>query len=312
MELGDLFDRSVTALWRHKFLIGIGILLALISGEGIAERARVAALRLIPLEPLARAVPEAALLLDRIPQGSPEPLLRLLRWLGPRGLLIALAAGFLGLIILGVIILALHGALVAGVGETDETGEASFKSALRTGWARTWRLLIAASYPAIPVTVAAILLVIGAGEFITRTGGIETLGETLAVPSVLPGVIGVVLLILFPFGLASAFLLFLWPLAERACVLENLPASAAFKRAWQVLRDSAGPVLLVYLVQWGVGIALSSVLFIPRLLVSFWLVFIPLLWIIAGAGMALRSALWTVAWRGWTAGDPEPVGENGQ
>jgi hypothetical protein len=61
-----------------------------------------------------------------------------------------------------------------------------------------------------------------------------------------------------------------------------------------------GPVLLLFLVQIGIGIGLAVVLFVPSLIMTVLCVFWPLLLLIQGAIAAFFSTLWTLAWREWT------------
>jgi hypothetical protein len=304
MDVGTLLSRALDILWKNKFLIALGALIALVGGEGTTRSVTAALLRYLPVdsEALAEGIPGLEAVAALLPRTDPDALPRLLGRLGIKGLLALFGASILLLIVVGVIVLVTRGGLIAGVDQVESGGETGFGKAWRVGWKRAWRLIIVASIPPIPITLAANLIVIGLTVFIEATGGVESIGETLSAPLAIPGLALPVLALTCPLALVSAGLALLWPLAERACVLEDRRALDSFRRAWQVFRANPGPALLLLLIQWGVHLALSSLLFLPGLLVALCFLFVPLVWVISGAGKALSSALWTLAWREWAAG----------
>lgn len=306
MDIGALLSRAFDTLWKHKFLILLGVLLALCSGEGSARFASTRLLRYLPVEPgslIARVPGLEALPASLLPETDPAALSRFVARLGPRGLVILFSLSLL-LIALGVLGLTLRGSLIAGVDRLETGREASVGRAWRDGWRQAWRLIVIASIPPIPITLAAILIVAGLTIFIHATGGVERLGETLSAPLIVPALAMASLTVTALLGLATLALLLLWPLAERACLMEDRRPVESYRRGWQVLRANPGSWLLLFLVQWGVRAAFSSLLLIPGLLVTLCFAFIPLVWLIGGTGKAFSSALWTLAWGQWTAGEP--------
>jgi hypothetical protein len=84
-------------------------------------------------------------------------------------------------------------------------------------------------------------------------------------------------------------------------VLEDLGVFAAYKRGWQVLIANIGPVIVLFVIQIGIGIALSLLFLLPGFLMALCCVLWPVLILIEGTKAAYFSTVWTLAWKEWTA-----------
>jgi len=124
-------------------------------------------------------------------------------------------------------------------------------------------------------------------------------------------------------GLVTIPLTLIRTLADRACVLEGLPAGAAVKRGLSVLRAQPGPVLMVGLIELAARVAVSMVAggvaycalalaavggmaagsmegVIGLMFVGVCCLTPPIL-IIGGGLQSYFASLWTLAWREWAA-----------
>lgn len=204
-----------------------------------------------------------------------------------------------GLFAIGVAVVAriAQGMLIAGAGPDD----LPFAGALRTAWARTWRLIVIVSIPPIPITLGGIftLLIVLIATTVAGAVGdpavvIAYLGSAPWLPPLLAMINGPLLLATVGLGLARS-------LADRACILEDRRAVDSFRRGWTVLHAHARPfafllagqVIAALLVGWG--------LHLPRLLSPALVVLQPVNWIVGGLLVAWFSASWTVAWKAWAA-----------
>lgn len=294
MDFTRLFNRIIEHVWRRKFLVVIGTLIALLSGEGLADGI------------LSRLVGQlyASLGITLPPPFAPAgdglfasaDTQAVFAWLvdnGMRGAILLTVLVLFVMAILLTLVLILYGAMIAGVGHLERGEVTGFGRAVRQGWRRAWHLLIAASLPPIPITIAANLIVIGWWVFIAATG-VSRLGETLGRPGVAPGLLLSMIVIMLPFGLASFFLAVLWPVAARACVLDDMRAVESFRRSWAILKAQPGPVILLLLIEGALRTALSTVLLLPRLAAMVCVAALPVVWVLSGVEKALASALWTV------------------
>ena len=79
-------------------------------------------------------------------------------------------------------------------------------------------------------------------------------------------------------------------------MLEGKGVIASYGRAWHVLFDNIGPVVVIVLIRIAAGI----VLFLPALIGSLCCLLWPVLLILQGAVTTYFSTVWTLAWREFT------------
>lgn len=297
MDLTRVFARSLKHIRDAKFLVVLGILIGLLSAEGSMGTVMMFMLRYLPEEVgfLTRLDPSWGLLPEPDIAGVLLPIFEA----GWPGVVSILCGVSFMVVATGTIILLLYGAQIIGVGSLEKGESTGFKQSVKQSWKRLWALLVTASIPPVPITIATIITVIGLGLFIDITGGIETLPDTMSVPATAPLLIVGMVIINLPFLVITLFLMLLWPLAGRACLLENQPTVSAYKAAWKVLKSNFSDVLLIMLIQWALGTVFSTALLLPRVASVLCFAFIPLLWIIGGIERTFTSVLWTVAWHDW-------------
>lgn len=231
----------------------------------------------------------------------------------------ALIAGGIILIMCVVLFVALafwavstiaRGGLVAAVNDIEMGAKSSFGEAWRAGWQKAGRLLGIGILPGIPGILLMFVVVlgfIGYGSVAMVTGGSDfsRLGM-----SELGIMLGVTACLLVPIALILSILR---TFAERACMLEDLGVIESYRRGWEVLRENMGEAVMLFLIQIGISILLGLVLFVPGIIVALCCLLWPLLFIFQGFVSAAVSALWTLAWREWTGAAPKmmekaPVG----
>lgn len=195
------------------------------------------------------------------------------------------------------------GGLIAGVSAVDEGRASSFGRAWNAGWRKGWRLLGIAVVPAVPafvLVVVGLLVGLAYGGFAAYAGR-----DMMGVPNAgLAVVVGALACVLVPL---AAILGLLATFANRACVLEDLGVFASYGRGLSVLMDNLGPALILFLIQIAISVGIGIVGFLPGILATVCCVVWPVVILVQGAISAYFSALWTLAWRGWT-GMSQPGG----
>jgi hypothetical protein len=292
MDYGKLLGRAWNIIWDNKFLILLGVLVALGSassggggGGNTASSLGEGDFDVRSLEDLNIQPPELLRELD-------VPVLPLAI------LLVLLALALMVGIALWVVSTIARGGLIAGASTIDAGAASSFSQAWSAGWRKGWTLLGIGILPAIP---GFILLVIGLGTAGMLAGvyGYGLTGEGIA-PLLLSGpavILAALACILLPLALLLSLL---QTLANRACILEDLGVFASYRRGIAVLLENIGPALVLFLIQIAIGIAVGIAMFIPGILILLCCVLWPLLLLINGAKTAYFSTLWTLAWRQWT------------
>jgi len=286
MDYGKIFGRAWDIIWEHKFLILLGVLVALSAGgSGSGNQAQYAFnnndLQWGDLPSFEYGTPFRNLDLPLIGIGLIVLLVGLLFLLG----LVFWAAGTIS-----------RGGLINAVNEIDEGNPTSFSEAFRAGWEKGWRLIGIGLVPSIPIMV---LVIISVGMFVGY-GGIELLTEgnfpLVGVGRGLPVILLACLLVptALILGLLRNF-------ANRACMLEDLGVIGSYRRGFEVLGDNFGPALLLFLIQVALSIGIWVMMLIPGILIALCCLLWPLLILINGAFSAYYSTLWTLAWREWVA-----------
>ena len=297
MNYGKLLSRAWNIIWEHKFLILLGLIVALGSGGG------------------GGASSGGNMTFNRSPGEGPQ-----MPWMPEMPQLPDVGPAVAGLIVLAIIVFALlalafwvvstvaRGGLIAGANAAEEGAPSSFGKAWNAGWRKGWRLLGIGILPAIPTFI---LAVIGIGVGAAAGGFAYLRGQdVVGIPFVGVGVILVGLAcVLVPLavilGLARTF-------ANRACMLEDLGVFGSYRRGLEVLFENFGPALVLFLIQIGIGIALAVVGFLPGILLALCCLLWPLLLLVQGAVKAYFSTLWTLAWRSWTGSQgAEELGSQG-
>jgi len=293
MDYGRLLSRAWNIIWEHKFLILLGVLVALGSGGGGggASTGSNFAFNQPPRE--GAPMPE----FPQIPD---------LRMVSPvlAGLGVIVALLFIAIAVaVWVVSTISRGGLIAGASAIDDGGTSSFAQAWNAGWRKGWRLLGIGVLPAIPALILVIVAIVSA---VAYTGAARVVGPEFGIPNV--GAIGIVVAaascLLVPIALVLGLL---QTFANRACMLENLGVFGSYRRGTEVLFQNLGPAVVLFLIQIGIGIAIAIVGFLPGILLALCCVLWPLLILVQGAISAYFSTMWTLAWRRWTG--PEPAAE---
>ena len=291
MDFGGTLSRAWTIIWENKFLILLGVIVALGSGGrgsigagggGGSSRGGESSLDLpwwdLPTLPTQIGFPEAAIVLAVLGIIS-----------------FALLLAFF-LCVAGTIA---RGGLITAVSTIEDARRSSFSPAWRSGWERGWRLLGIGILPAVPTLLLFLIGLATAGLYAGIAGIVgESLSAPVAVSLGMPFVL--VACILVPSALVLALLR---TFANRACMLEDLGVIASYQRGLNVLVENLGPALILFLLQIVITVVLAAVLFLPGLVMVICCILWPLLLAINGTITAYFSTMWTLAWREWTVLD---------
>jgi hypothetical protein len=182
-------------------------------------------------------------------------------------------------IALWVISVIARGGLIAGVQQVEEEGSTSFGRAWRVGASRFWTLFGIGVLAAIPMLIAVVLgmIVLGvtlyAGVQVSEgSSGPARIGSIL-VPVACCGLTFVCGLVIVALVLAQIRIY-----AERAAVIEGLGWIDAFKRGWEVLKENLGPTIILWIIFFFIGLALTLLI-----MAAFAVVMLPFLAIMTGS-----------------------------
>jgi hypothetical protein len=292
MDYSNLLSRAFNIVWEHKFLILLGILVALgssggFSGSGISGNRNFRGPRgEFDFQPPRGDMPE----FPEFGRDLGVPVLA--------GVLVLVLIGIafvIGIVVWVVSTLA-RGGLIAGASAVDSGMVTDFGQAFSVAWQRVWTLLGIGIIPAIPTLILLIgglgmagVFAVTSGAFGGRAGVYPRGGLFLA--------LGGLTCVAIPFAMA---LNFVRAFANRACILEGLGVWDAYKRGVAVLLENIGPALILFLLQIAINIGLGIVM-VPLTLMALCCILWPILLVIQGAIAAYFSTLWTLAWRRWTA-----------
>lgn len=305
MDYGKLLSRAWEIIWEYKWLVLLGILVALGTGGNNNGSPNVT----LPNDETGdfsfeQDFSSGEFDFEEASEDIQDALGEAAPWLAVGGavlvaiICIAMIVG-LALWVLGNIA---RGGLIAGVNQIETMGASTFKEAWNAGWQNGMRLVGIGLVPVIPALVMFLVIVgvaIGAGFSFA-----ELDQDALAAVSV--GLVTVIGCTICLFVLVAVVLKILRALANRAAMLENLGVFESYGRAWQVLRDNIGEALLLMLIHFGISLGIGLLLLLPGLLMALCCILWPLMWVISGAISAYFSALWTLAWRKWTGMEDEP------
>lgn len=291
LDYGQLLRRAWDIIWAHKFLILLGVIVALTNGGNASGSGYRFSDRdfnqTMPRD--FEGFPEVPDL-QAIPRDWGVPIA-----LGGVLLVVVIALAIVLGLVLWVFATLARGGLIAAVDTIAAGGVSSFSQAFSAGLQKGWRLLGIGILPAIP---GVLLLLGGLGIFGFSAGLTQILDlGRLPLGSGLLALIAGLGCIIAPIALALGLLR---NFADRACMLENLGVFASYRRGWQVLSANIEPVVILFLIQIGIGIALALLGALPGVLLALCCVLWPVLLLIQGAIAAYFSTLWTLAWREWT------------
>ena len=284
MDYGAILNRAWNIIWTHKFLIILGLLVALGSGVGSGTSSSInysfdtdgGGFQFGPTPPETFGQPGTF--------ASPRV---------PVWLIVVL---FLFALVVAAVVWAIstiaRGGLIAGVQTVDTGGTSSFGQAWAAGWRRGWTLLGIGIVPALP---GLLLLVLAGLGVIGYTASSSTMGYPRT--GLLIGVVAVVACIAVPVAL---ILELLRTFANRACMLEDLGVVDSYRRGLGVLGDNFGSALVLFLIQVALLILMGILLFVPGALLAICCLFWPVLLLFQGAVGAYCSPVWPRARREWT------------
>lgn len=282
MDYGKLFTRAWEIIWKYKFLILLGVLVALSgsSGSGGNQSRYMFDGGDLPWNDM-----------PRFDYGSPfqDLDLSILAILGLIALGVVLVVVGLALWVAGTIS---RGGLISAVNDIELEAPATFSSAFQAGWKKGWRLLGIDLVPAIPglaLFIGGLAIFLSYGGFVAMMDGVWPYA---GIGPFLPLILLTCLLL--PIIL---FLSMMRTFAMRACVLEDLGVVASYRRGFEVLAANLGTALILFLIQIAVSIGLFIVMILPGILMVLCCLLWPILILVQGAFSAYISTLWTLAWR---------------
>lgn len=282
MEYGKVVERSVNIVWQNKYLILLGILVALGSGTinggggggGGSSNGNGSG---IPGQFPEFGEEIAGLAIGAI-------------------VLLACLALFVGLLFWAISTIA-RGGLIASVDAIESGQKSSFGDGWRAGRERVWSLLGIGLLPGIPGIILLLFGLMGLAGY----GSISAIsGGTSVAQTGFAGFGGLLALVACIAAPLILVLSILRTFAERACMLEDLGVIEAYRRGWQVLTANLGEAIVLFLVQIAIFILLGIALFLPGIIVILCCLLWPLFLVASGAASAFVSTLWTLAWRDWT------------
>jgi len=300
MEYGNLFSRAWDLIWKHKFLILLGVLVVLGGAggggggtQGLSGGGSDFDFRGTPQFDFNFQEPFRSLDLPVFAIGGALIILTLV-------VIVGLAFWVLGTLS--------RGGLIHGADQVSRGGASSFGDALQAGWSKGWRLMGISLIPAIPGLLLVITAFLSAGIYTSRTVILQG-SEVFRSPRAgfLISMISVTCVLIF----LSVVLSLLRTFANRACMLEDTGVLASYRRGLEVLGANLGPAIVLFALQIAISIGIGLVmLFSGIILIALCCFLWPLLLLIQGTFAAFYSTLWTLAWNQWT-GVPEVI-EEGQ
>jgi hypothetical protein len=285
MDYGQLMKRAWNLVWEHKFLILLGVLVALGSGGG-GNAGNAAS---------SFGEGGAGVQLPRDFEFSLRGIMESISIPRYAAISVVIIAGVLLIVGLAVWVLSLvsRGGLIAGVNELDAGQPSNFSEAFRAGWQKVWTLLGIGLIPAIPALLLAVLGAIAAAFYVGNMRVDVVSSPNVGMTILTVSVTFVLIAITVVLSLLQAF-------ANRACMLEDERVFAAYKRGFSVLMSNVGSALVLFLIQIAVSVAIGLIMILPSIVMALCCLLWPLLILIQGAISAYFSTLWTLAWRQWT------------
>ena len=291
MDYAKLLGRAWNIIWEHKFLIFLGILVAL--GSSSSGGSLSGSSRSLPgsnqewhmtVPPGWRGTPGPST------QEVGMPVVTLIGALVLVGIALVLALA------VWVVSTLARGALIAGASAVDAGSATNFGEAFAAARQRGWTLLGIGAFPAIPALILLLGALSAAFMYFDVPPVINGL-DRFAGPRNVALVLGALTCAALPLVIV---LNVLRTFANRACVLEGCGVFAAYGRGLGVLGENIGSALILFLIQVGIGLAMGLALLLPALCCVLW----PVLLLVQGAATSFFSTAWTLAWRQWTDAVP--------
>jgi hypothetical protein len=286
MDYGKLLNRAWQIIWEHKFLIILGVLVALSSGLGTGTSSGTNFRFEADSQDLGFGSPPLAAFSD-----AAIPF-----WLA----LFLVGLGLIAAFVLWVISTLARGGLIAGAAAANGGQNVSFSQAWNAGWKRGWTLLGIGIVPAIPGLV---LLFLGGLGFWAYVSNAST---SLGIPA--ERNVALILVMLACLAIPAILVLeILRVFANRACMLEGLGVVDAYRRGVEILVDNLGSALVLFLMQIVATVVMIILLIVPVAVLALCCLFWPVLLLLQGAVTAYFSTMWTLAWQEWTGKAPVAV-----
>ena len=287
MDYGNLLTKTWDIIWKNKFLILLGVLVALsgVGGSGGNPAQFTSSGNDLDWQNFPRFDYE---------YGSPIQNLDL-PLIAVGGIVLLVVFLFLVGLVFWTLGTISRGGLISAVNEIELGNPTNFSEAFRAGWQKGWRLIGIGLVPAVPGFVlfligVATLMVFGGLEVLSR-GDFSPAGLWVFLPvAVLACILVPVMLIL---SLLRVF-------ANRACMLEDQNVISSYRRGFEVLGDNLGPAALLFLLQMAISFGIGIMMLIPGMLIALCCFLWPVLLLVGGGVTAYYSTLWTLAWREWT------------
>jgi len=283
MDYGKLFTRAWDTLWKNAFLILLGVLVVLGSGNsgGTSQSRYLFQEGDFPWQDIQSYNSGGNFSQEGLSALAIGGIIVLVIAL----VLIGLAFWAVGLVA--------RGGMISAVNDLESEKPAGFVSAFQAGWAKIWRLLGIGLVPAIPGLILFVIVV----SILVFSGFAFDPGADIGWDSVQAFAPLLFMICLFVpiMMVVSALQTF----ANRACMLEDKGVVDSYRRGWEVLTENLGPAVVLFILQLVINIVLGLVFFIPALLAAICCLLWPLLILIQAAFMAFYSILWTLAWREW-------------
>lgn len=315
MDYGEIITRAWTITWNNKFLWVLGFLAALTSAGSNGNS------------------------IQNTFDGSDfanNP--QLAAQLGAMALGLSCVALIVGLIFWLLSIVA-RGGLIDGVNRIDDGENVTLGEAFSAGTRAIWRLLgvyILAFLPLIIMGfVLAVLLVMTIGGAVALETMMQNPDEAAAAIAGSFGLLGICMCLLICAMIPLGFVITLVAeFAARGAVIQQKGVIESLSHGWNVLKDNLGPVILIWLILFVIGIAVAFALGIVMLPLAL-VISAPMItsaingglpsggsiaWMGVGSiclgifGAALMSivqtwtsAIWTLAYKAFTGKAPETL-----
>lgn len=317
MDYGQVISDAWRITWNNKFLWVLGFLAALTSGVSSGNSSRY-------------SMNESDF------ANNPEMAMRM----GAIALGLVCVLGIVG-IILWLVSIAARAGLVDAVNRLDDGETLTLRKAFANGRAAMWRLLGVYLLTYLPIIVVGSVAAIVA---IAATGGAIAMSSVAQNPEELLtggliggfGILALCLCLLMCALIPVSFVLYyVAEFGVRGAIIHKMRVSESIRHGWQVFRTNLGPVILLSLLLFVVGLVVSfalAAIMLPMALVFFGpavisgisnngdLGSLSIAWMIAGGlflsvlGAALMSvyqtwisAVWTLAYKQLTGKSPEAI-----
>jgi hypothetical protein len=294
MDYTALLTKTWETVWNNKYLIILGVIVALLSGGGGGS-------------PNFNTSFDSSNFGNQDFQGDfesvPNPFADVDT--AAVGAVIAISIAVLCVVIvislgLSYIARVANGGLIGGVNTLEGGGVSSFSHAWGLGWERGLPLFLINLVVSIPGFVF-LLVVLGIVlAFLTTQGAIIDPNALLAANTglIITGIVALCLTILISLPLAA-----LQFFADRAAVIEGTGVFESFSRGWEVLRNNFGEAFLLFLITIAVRFMLGLALLVPSVIIACCCFLWPVGIALAGLIETYFSSLWTLAYLQWTGKD---------